>query len=153
MEPFLLKPKVATQSPEEYKLAPSQTETVVKWFSNNDKALPTVSDTFTFAAMLVRNQTLVVVPGNINLAHFIDLVRVTYGPSLTLPDLYGFRGIQTITSTRPEEMRLGGSQVPNGEANKTLVLWSSSKSANVCIYNLTAAHCSLVCQELTGRRV
>jgi len=146
------------------------TEIYARWIPNNDPRLPTSNNTFTFAAMLVGTQTLVVIPGRKKLVQFMDMINRTYGPSLTLPDLYGFRGIQTISTGRavtcatqgrgtqtygPLEsegpLRSSGSQdVPPDTPNKTLVLWSGTRSGNICLYNLTILQAIIACRGLTG---
>jgi len=111
--------------------------------------------------MVARSQTLVVIPNRRKLWEFLDAVKTTYGPSLTLPDIYGFRGIQTISGPAdgiPEYASQTpmkpASQVVRPSAPTTrrqLILWSMTRSSNVCLYNLTTQQAIVACRELTGR--
>jgi len=116
-------------------------EIVGKWVPNSDPTLPNINSNFTFAALLAGTQTLVAIPGRKKLGHFIEAIRTIYGSSLTLPDPYGLNGIRTIT---------GSQDVPPDTPNKILILWSSTRSANVCIYNLTIHQAIIACHRLTG---
>jgi len=101
------------------------------WIPGNHHSLPNIDSEFVFCAMTVRSNVLVLIPHDKTLKELAIFIVSTYGPSLSFPDVYGFRGIQTITK-------------------QVLTLWSNTRSAHICIYNLDRWQSLSICHYLFG---